>query len=129
MNKLICRANRVQNYRNVSDFQLPESHTNSPATLEHLSLQLIGPEHLTDFSVKQQNMKDFSTLSWQSLAVSFLCALLLYSLHNMWSVVETRAVSCPVAVCHICSKLHKEVLQCSASSSKDSLGSANSCHS
>lgn len=54
MNKLICRASSVQNYRNVSGCQLPESHTDSPATLEHLSLQLIGSEHLTNFSVKQQ---------------------------------------------------------------------------
>lgn len=49
MNEHRCRASSVPNYRNVSDCWLPDCQADLPATLEHLSLQPIGIEHLTDF--------------------------------------------------------------------------------
>ena len=116
MNEHRCRASSVPNYRNVSDCWLPDCQADLPATLEHLSLQPIGPEHLTDFSLQQQIWRSY--LPWPGRVWLLTFYVFCFSTACR-SAFEVRAVSCLVAACHIFNKLRKEVLQCSSSSLKD----------
>lgn len=80
----------------ITDCWLPGQSPKIPLQCWSIHLQPICPEYVTGF-FEARITKDWPTLSWQSLAVDFFCALLVHGLDSMLSAVEARTVLCPAA--------------------------------
>lgn len=104
------KSKQLPNYRNGRDVWQLSSLQRFLCNTEAFILLNYWPRIPYRFLCDTGHIKEFSTLPWKSLAVNFLRVLLIHSLDSIRSTVEAEAVSCPGAACHVCSKLHKEVL-------------------
>ena len=72
-------------------------------------------EYLTDFSVKEEFLKAFTTMSWKSSAVIFFCVLLVqFGQHNSQQSRQGQFLAQMASIATL-KVIHMEVLQCPSS--------------